>query len=108
MSVDTKQAEIRAAGEVESWLSDVRWAENIAAPLLEYKQSLSKSLTQSTLGNPYILLTKDGPREVKPEALAGRIAGIEFVLEYINKVLAKGYKAEEALTSAGYFDRPSY
>ena len=97
----SSQELLRAAADADSlgnMLQHLAWTDTLEPQLLAHREVLVRQLTESVLGRTTFVQTNAKIAvPLKPEHLAGRIAGIDFILDLMKKVLVAGEKAGDAL-----------
>lgn len=83
--------DISTKAELNEFLGSVGWRDIIEPALDAEKAKLKDSLVQETLSP-----SNSG---LSPVAIAGRIAGIEWVKSFIIKTIESGLRAETVLSS---------
>ena len=100
--------EVAKAEDLDNLLDHIAWTDVIYPELQRKKAYWTRALMDTVLGRPMTVPvngTKEY-RELKPEELAGRIDGIDWVIGFFTKTLSKGAEAHEELISSGA--RPSF
>jgi hypothetical protein len=84
--------------DVSDLLNHIGWTETIRPALLATRDHYTKQLVSATLGTPIESETRLGHSVViSPEQLAGRISGIDYIMDIFTKILTKGKHASEEL-----------
>lgn len=92
------QLDALKADDVKDLLHHIAWTDVIQPALLKQREAYTKQLVSSTLGTPIEGQTSMGNSYVvSPEQLAGRISGIDFILDLFTKILSRGDHALDAL-----------
>ena len=88
-----------SASALANMLEHLAWTDTLEPQLLAHREALVQQLTESVLGRtPFVQTNAQGIAvPLKPEHLAGRIAGIDFMLKLMRKILTDGDKADSAL-----------
>lgn len=89
------------AQDVGDLLEHIAWAETIRPALIRERENYSKLLVGATLGLPVQAETAGGVVTITREQLAGKIYGIDYILDLFEKILARGDRAIAELKSSG-------
>lgn len=89
------------ADDLSDLLDHLAWTDTVRPALLRERDSLTRSLVNSTLGLPIQAKTLAGPVEVTREQLAGKIYGIDYIVTVFEKILTRGAVAERQLKDLG-------
>lgn len=89
------------AEDLDSLLDSIAWIDTIQPALLREREQLTRALVSSTLGFPMQAKTAAGFVEITREQLAGKIYGMDWIIGFFEKVLARGEIAENAMKEIG-------
>jgi len=89
------------AEDLGSLLDHIGWTEVLRPALIREKEVYTKLLVSSTLGMPVTITTATGPVSLSQEQLAGKIYGIDYILDVVEKILSRGARAVAELRSRG-------
>lgn len=79
-------------------LEHIAWTDTLRPALLTARDQYTKQLVAATLGVPVEITTRGGHAiAITREQLAGRISGIDFILDLITKILSRGSTARDSL-----------
>ena len=91
-----------AKGEdLGSLLDHIGWTEVLRPALLRERDVYTKLLVGATLGAPVSINTSSGAVTLSSEQLAGKIYGIDYILDVVEKILTRGARAVAELRSHG-------
>jgi hypothetical protein len=89
------------AEDLGDLLDHMGWREVLRPALLHEREMFTKLLVSATLGAPVEIGSKTGPVRITQEQLAGKIYGIDFILDKIESILTRGARAVTELRSQG-------
>lgn len=91
------------AEDVENLLDHIAWTDIVYPRLQKLRESLVQALVETNLGRPMLVPIKNSNTlsPVKPEELAGKVYGIDFIIGLFQSVLTGGEVADKALKAAG-------
>ena len=89
------------AEDLGDLLNHIGWVEVLRPALVQERDMFSRLLVGATLGTPVRMETRTGPAELTKEQLAGKIYGIDYIIDTIEKILARGDRAVEHLRKFG-------
>lgn len=89
------------AEDLESLLDHISWAEVLRPALIRERDNYTKMLVSSTLGLPITVPTAQGPTTMSREQLAGKIYGIDYIIDLMERILSRGVRAVMELRSKG-------
>lgn len=89
------------AEDVGDLLNHIGWTETLRPTLVRQREQFTKFLVEATLGRPVQMATNTGPVTMSREQLAGRIYGIDSILDLVETVLTKGARGVAALRDGG-------
>lgn len=90
------------AEDLSDLLQHIAWTDTLKPALLRERDNYTKMLVNSTLGLPVTIPNSRGAAiEVTREQLAGKIYGIDYIIELVEGILSKGSKAVTELRKAG-------
>lgn len=89
------------AEDTADLLNHIAWTDVIHPALQRERELYTKLLVSSTLGMPVRTASAGGPVELTKEQLAGKIYGIDFITDLLEKILTKGDKAIAELHAQG-------
>lgn len=91
------------ASDVGDFLSHIAWTDVLRPKFAAYKELLIQQLTSSVLGMPVTAKTFGGNEVViSKEQIAGRIAGIDWLVQTLERILKEGDRAASFLESNGF------
>jgi hypothetical protein len=94
--VDAAKAE-----DLSDLLNHIAWTDVLRPALMREREMYTKLLVASTLGAPVEVATHSGTATLTKEQLAGKIYGIDYILNLMETVIKKGARAVEELSRAG-------
>lgn len=90
------------AEDLSDLLQHIAWTDTLHPALVRQRDNYAKMLVGAVLGRPVEIRSGGGViHTLTKEQLAGRIDGIDYVLDIIEKILAKGSAAVLELRNAG-------
>lgn len=90
------------AEDLGDLLQHIAWTDTLRPTLLRTRDAYSKLLVAATLGKPIEERSAGGSVcQITVEQLAGRIYGLDFMLDLVERVLSKGISAVTELRGAG-------
>lgn len=89
------------AEDLGDLLDHIAWTEVLRPALLRERDNYTKMLVNSTLGLPVTIRTEAGAVQLTHEQLAGKIYGIDYIIDLVEKILTKGTRAVMELRSKG-------
>ena len=91
------------AEDIDNLLDHIAWTDIVYPRLQKLRESLVLALVETNLGRPMVVPIKNSTSlsSVKPEELAGKIYGIDFIVGLFQSVLSGGEVADKALKAAG-------
>lgn len=89
------------AEDLESLLEHISWTDVLRPALIRERDILTKMLVGSTLGVPVTVATAHGAADLTREQIAGKIYGLDSVIDLIEKVLVRGQRGAEELRRNG-------
>jgi hypothetical protein len=93
-----------AKGEdLSDLLQHIAWTETLRPALLRERDNYTKMLVNATLGTPVQIPASSGRAavEISKEQLAGKIYGIDYIVELVEGVLSKGARGVAELRKSG-------
>lgn len=97
----TSYADAYKAEDLDNLLDNIAWTDIVRPALIHEREQLTKSLVSSTLGLPIQAKTAAGTIEITREQLAGKIFGIDYIMNLFEKILTRGEVAERYLKELG-------
>jgi hypothetical protein len=91
-------SKVAKAYDLENLLDHIAWEELLKPGLVSERNALITQLVDSALGSP--LKNQDGT-SVSTEQLAGKLYGINYILDKIERILSEGVSASDKLTAQG-------
>lgn len=98
------------AEDLNDLLDHMGWREVLRPALLRERELYTKLLVNATLGLPVELPSQTGPVRITQEQLAGKIYGIDYIMDLIEKVMSRGVRAVDELKRHGisFNSTPTY
>lgn len=93
--------DVAKAEDTADLLESLAWTDTLRPALLRERENYTKLLVSATLGLPVQVDTGVGPVTITREQLAGKIYGIDFVMQLFEKILTKGATAVRELRAVG-------
>lgn len=93
------QKSIADADAVSNLINHIAWTDTLQPRMLALRERLVKQLVATVLGRPALeQVSQSHAVPLTPEALAGRIAGIDHQVDLMEKILSEADKAEEIIS----------
>jgi hypothetical protein len=90
------------AEDLSDLLHHIAWTDTLRPALLRERDNYTKMLVNSTLGLPVRVPSTSGePMEISKEQLAGKIYGIDYIIDLVGNILSRGERAVAELRKAG-------
>ena len=89
------------AEDLSDLLQHIAWTDTLRPMLVRERENYTKLLVNSTLGTPVRVPTATGVVELSKEQLAGKIYGIDYIMDLMEKILSRGARAVAELRSQG-------
>lgn len=91
------------AEDLGDLLDHIAWTDTLRPALLRERDNYTKMLVNATLGTPVQIPASAGRSavEISKEQLAGKIYGIDYIVELVEGILSKGTRAVAELRKNG-------
>lgn len=89
------------AEDLNSLLDHIAWTDVLRPALMQERDRYTKLLVSSTLGAPIQVQTATGPVSLSREQLAGKIYGIDSIVDLMERILSRGLRGIAELKSRG-------
>lgn len=87
--------------DLQDLLNHLAWTDVLRPALIKEKEMFTTLLVNCTLGQPVQVQSNGGLVDVTKEQIAGKIYGITYIQNLIEKVMTTGIKAVAELRSQG-------
>ena len=98
-NIQHKLKTIAVAEDVSNLLEHIAWTETIRPKLLAHKAAFEKLLVEAVLGQKPVM---QNGQVITAEQLAGKVYGIDYILNLLQTILQQGVTASTDIQSAGF------